>query len=96
MEKEQDQNLQDNPTTSEKSEVDNQAQDPIENEDGQSENYKNSLEENNKNLSPEDKIKELEDKLTRSFAEMENQRRSLRKKEKMLFSMEVLLLQKKP
>ena len=42
MEKEQDQNLQDNPTTSEKSEVDNQAQDPIENEDGQSENYENS------------------------------------------------------
>ena len=79
MEKEQDQNLQDNPTTSEKSEVDNQAQDPIENEDGQSENYKNSLEENNKNLSPEDKIKELEDKLTRSFAEMENQRRRFEK-----------------
>ena len=30
-------------------------------------------------LSPEDKIKELEDKLTRTFAEMENQRRRFEK-----------------
>ena len=33
----------------------------------------------NKDLKPEDKIKELEDKLTRTFAEMENQRRRFEK-----------------
>ena len=33
----------------------------------------------NKELTPEDKIKELEDKLTRTFAEMENQRRRFEK-----------------
>ena len=33
----------------------------------------------NENLSPEDRIKELEDKLTRTFAEMENQRRRFEK-----------------
>ena len=32
-----------------------------------------------KEISPEDKIKELEDKLTRTFAEMENQRRRFEK-----------------
>ena len=30
----------------------------------------------NKDLKPEDKIKELEDKLARAYAEIENQRRS--------------------
>ena len=35
--------------------------------------------EEKKELSPEDKIKELEDKLTRTFAEMENQRRRFEK-----------------
>ena len=35
--------------------------------------------EENKELSPEDKIKELEDKLARTFAEMENQRRRFEK-----------------
>ena len=35
--------------------------------------------EEKKELSPEEKIKELEDKLTRSFAEMENQRRRFEK-----------------
>ncbi len=79
MEKEQDQNLRDNQTTSEKSKEADQAQNPAENEDSQFENNKNTLEENNKDLSLEDKIKELEDKLTRSFAEMENQRRRFQK-----------------
>ena len=79
MEKEQDQNPQDNPTTSEKSIETDQAQNQVENKDSQSENSKNTLEENNKDLSPEEKIKELEDKLTRSFAEMENQRRRFEK-----------------
>ena len=79
MEKEQDQNLQDNPASSEKSMETDQTRNPVENKDSQSENNKNSLEENKKDLSPEDKIKELEDKLTRSFAEMENQRRRFEK-----------------
>ena len=35
--------------------------------------------EDKKELSPEDKIKELEDKLARTFAEMENQRRRFEK-----------------
>ena len=35
--------------------------------------------EKNKELSPEEKIKELEDKLVRTFAEMENQRRRFEK-----------------
>ena len=47
---------------------------------------KNQVEQNNKNntekekdLNPEKSIKELEDKLTRTFAEMENQRRRFEK-----------------
>ena len=71
MEKEQDQNPQDNPATSETSMEADQTQNEVENKDSQS--------ENNKDLSPEEKIKELEDKLTRSFAEMENQRRRFEK-----------------
>ena len=35
--------------------------------------------EKEKEISPEDKVKELEDKLTRTFAEMENQRRRFEK-----------------
>ena len=79
MEKEQDQNPQDNPTASEKSMETDQVQRPVENKDSQSENDKNTIGEDIKDLSPEDKIKELEDKLTRSFAEMENQRRRFEK-----------------
>ena len=42
---------------------------------------KSSLKDENKKeeISPEDKIKELEDKVTRTFAEMENQRRRFEK-----------------
>jgi molecular chaperone GrpE len=38
-----------------------------------------NVDEDNKDISPENKIKELEDKLTRTFAEMENQRRRFEK-----------------
>ena len=38
-----------------------------------------------KSLTPEDKIKELEDKLTRTFAEMENQRRRFEKEKEDAF-----------
>ena len=40
-----------------------------------SENSKNDSKEKEIEVTPADKIKELEDKLTRTFAEMENQRR---------------------
>ena len=42
-------------------------------------NNKESKEEKEVELSPEDKIKELEEKLTRALAEMENQRRRFEK-----------------
>jgi len=42
-------------------------------------NNKESKEEKEVELSPEDKIKELEEKLTRTLAEMENQRRRFEK-----------------
>ena len=79
MEKEQDQNPQGNPSTSETSMEAEQTQNEVENKDSQSENNKNTIDEDSKDISPEDKIKELEDKLTRSFAEMENQRRRFEK-----------------
>ena len=44
-----------------------------------SENSKNDPKEKKIEVTPEDKIKELEDKLTRTFAEMENQRRRFEK-----------------
>ena len=44
-----------------------------------SENNKEPKEEKKPELSPEDKIKELEEKLTRTLAEMENQRRRFEK-----------------
>ena len=44
-----------------------------------SENNKESKEEKKPELSPEDKIKELEEKLIRTLAEMENQRRRFEK-----------------
>ena len=44
-----------------------------------SENSKNDLKEKEIEVTPEDKIKELEDKLIRTFAEMENQRRRFEK-----------------
>ena len=44
-----------------------------------SENSKNDSKEKEIEVTPEDKIKELEDKLTRTLAEMENQRRRFEK-----------------
>ena len=44
-----------------------------------SENSKNNPKEKEIEVTPEDKIKELEDKLIRTFAEMENQRRRFEK-----------------
>ena len=44
-----------------------------------SETLENNEKENEVKITPEDKIKELEDKLTRTLAEMENQRRRFEK-----------------
>jgi molecular chaperone GrpE len=72
MEKEENQN-QKNTTTETLDEKIGTEQHP---EDNQEDNK--SVEEE-KELSPEEKIKELEDKLARTFAEMENQRRRFEK-----------------
>ena len=57
-------------TSNEKIEVDRQSDDKQE---------ENKVAEEKIELSPEEKIKELEDKLARTFAEMENQRRRFEK-----------------
>jgi len=72
MEKEENPN-QENTTTetsSEEIEADKQSEDKQEENKGTEEKIE---------LSPEEKIKELEDRLTRTFAEMENQRRRFEK-----------------
>ena len=69
MEKEQ--NLDQKDKTTKPSDEDNEVQ-------KQSDTNKEKVEDK-KELSPEDKIKELEDKLARTFAEMENQRRRFEK-----------------
>ena len=69
MEKEQ--NLNQKDKTTKPSDEDNEFQ-------KQSDINKEKVEDK-KELSPEDKIKELEDKLARTFAEMENQRRRFEK-----------------
>ena len=64
-----------------KSERDNSNLKSEQAEDGLTEQTENKTEVLSKKneLSPEDKIKELEDKLTRAYAEMENQRRRFEK-----------------
>ena len=67
MEKEQDQNIQE-----EKLDKPHNGENQLANED-------NEKEVEEKELTPEEKINELEDKLSRTFAEMENQRRRFEK-----------------
>ncbi len=79
MEKEQNQDLENN--TSEKKEND----EVLQNENNEK-SKKDPAEENNLDeRSPEEKILELEDKLTRTFAEMENQRRRFEKEKEEAF-----------
>ena len=77
MEKEQNLN-QDNKTSEPSAEN-------SENKNQLNENQKNEAVEEIKELSPEEKIKELEDKLARTFAEMENQRRRFEKEKEDAF-----------
>ena len=75
MEKEQEQNLKDNKKSSEQ-----------DNEPQVSSDKKKDVEEKEiKELSPEEKIIELEEKLTKTFAEMENQRRRFEKEREEAF-----------
>ena len=71
MEKEENLNQED--TSIEPSEENNKTEDQTE------EVEKSSITEEKKEISPEEKINELEDKLARTFAEMENQRRRFEK-----------------
>ena len=75
MDKEQNQKIQEEQVSPQEEEKIDQPQ-AQENNDG---------EENINETSPEDKIKELEDKLTRTFAEMENQRRRFEKEKEDAF-----------
>jgi molecular chaperone GrpE len=75
-------------TSSENKDTENQLEESLkqdtisetssENKDTENQEQTNNIEEK-KDFSPEEKIKELEDKLTRTFAEMENQRRRFEK-----------------
>ena len=79
MEKEEDQNHLNKNNPSENSVENEQAEDEIKAES----NGDNKNEE--KELTSEEKIKELEDKLARTFAEMENQRRRFEKEKEDAF-----------
>ena len=76
MEKEQDIN----PPKSSSDENKNEAKRPDSNSENESQNKEQSIEK-----SPEEKILELEDKVTRTFAEMENQRRRFEKEKEEAF-----------
>ena len=87
MEKEQnlnqeaknDENLEDSVEVEDQKNDEN-LEDSVEVEEQKKENSLNlNSEEEKKEFSPNDKIKELDDKLTRTFAEMENQRRRFEK-----------------
>ena len=73
--------------------IDIDKQDPQLNEDTSEKEEKNAEQntsdkpdEESRELTPEEKIKELEDKLARTFAEMENQRRRFEKEREDAFS----------
>ena len=78
MEKEQNENIQNENLAPEEN---NQSAQPV----GQTNDDKDQKEEANKELTPEEKILELEDKLARTFAEMENQRRRFEKEKEDAF-----------
>ena len=72
MEKEENQNQEN--TTAEMSNENNEVDKQLDNKQEENIDVEEKIE-----LSPEEKIKELEDKLARTFAEMENQRRRFEK-----------------
>jgi len=83
MEKEENQN---NSNISQNQEEKKQNSKPEENLDAESKHeVKQEPKEENKEFNPEEKITELEDKLARTFAEMENQRRRFEKEKEDAF-----------
>ena len=78
MEKEDSKYKEENQDQSERKNIDNQ-----ENNSNHNENLENK--EQKKELSPEEEINNLKDKLTRTFAEMENQRRRFEKEKEDAF-----------
>ena len=82
MDKEQEQNQQQDkkssPTNEDISRVENESQ-------GESISENTKVEEEQEKIIPEEKINELEDKLARTFAEMENQRRRFEKEKEEAF-----------
>ncbi len=72
MEKEQKENIQNENLAKEENNQSTSSQD-------RTDNHNKKEEENKKELTAEEKILELEDKLARAFAEMENQRRRFEK-----------------
>ena len=79
MEKEQKENIQNENLAKEENEQTTQTQDQTD------KNIDKKEEESKKELTPEEKILELEDKLARTFAEMENQRRRFEKEKEDAF-----------
>ena len=79
MEKEQKENIQNKNLAKEENEQTTQTQDKTD------KNIDKKEEESKKELTPEEKILELEDKLARTFAEMENQRRRFEKEKEDAF-----------
>ena len=79
MDKEQEQKPLDEKITDHSSEV------KVEKDNDKNKEENKNKEEENKALSPEEIIKELEDKLARAFAEMENQRRRFEKEKEDAF-----------
>ena len=80
MEKEDSKYKEENRDHSEKKNIDNK-----ENNSNNNENLKDKDKEQKIDLSPEEEIDKLKDKLTRTFAEMENQRRRFEKEKEDAF-----------
>ena len=80
MEKEDSKYKEENQDHSEKKNIDNK-----ENNSNNNENLKDKDKEQKIDLSPEEEIDNLKDKLTRTFAEMENQRRRFEKEKEDAF-----------
>ena len=78
MEKEQKQDIQNENLATEESNQSTQPQ-------NQTDDHNDKKEEDKKEFTPEEKILELEDKLARTFAEMENQRRRFEKEKEDAF-----------
>ena len=78
MEKEQKKNIQNENLAKQEN---NQSAKPQD----QTDDHNKKEEENKKELTPEEKILQLEDKLARTFAEMENQRRRFEKEKEDAF-----------